>query len=294
MDDQALRVLRIAMTTTAEHLLDHLCAAEDDPNPAPATLLLAAHPDDEVIGAGARLGRLRSTVTIAHVTDGSPRDGRDAQANGFASPQAYSRARRAELDAALALAGIDSGNLIELGFCDQEASIRLIEISRRVAALLRELRPLVLLTHAYEGGHPDHDATAFAAHAACAMLRADSRPAPVLIEMTSYHNSPTGIETGAFLGADGHAVTTLALSEQQRARKRQMLDCFTTQRQTLQYFRCDVERFRIAPPYDFCWPPHEGVLYYEMFSWGMTGRRFCELAREAADALRLRASLQAV
>jgi LmbE family N-acetylglucosaminyl deacetylase len=291
MDDQALRVLRIAMTTAVEHPLDRLCAAEDDSNPAPATLLLAAHPDDEVIGAGARLGRLRSAVTIAHVTDGSPADGRDARANGFESTQAYASARRGELAAALALAGIDAGSAIELGFRDQEASHRLVDVSRRLFSILRELGPLVLLTHAYEGGHPDHDATAFAAHAACAMLRAQGQPAPALIEMTSYHNSPAGIETGTFLPADGRPVTTLVLPEHQRARKRRMLDCFATQRQTLEYFRCNIERFRGAPRYDFSRPPHEGTLYYEMFPWGMSGRRFCELACEAAGALEVRSWL---
>jgi LmbE family N-acetylglucosaminyl deacetylase len=280
-----------AMAPPAERLLQQLCAAEDDPAETPATLLLAAHPDDEVIGAGARLWRLRPAVTIVHVTDGSPRDGRDALAHGFEGGEAYARARRAELQAALAMAGIDSSATVELGFRDQDAAHHLVEISRRVASLLRELRPLVLLTHPYEGGHPDHDATAFAAHAACALLRENNQPAPALIEMTSYHNSPIGIETGTFLTAEGCPVRSLALSERQRAEKRRMLDAFATQRQTLQQFRCDVERFRAAPRYDFSRPPHQGSLYYEVFPWGMTGGRFCELAQGAKSELGLHADV---
>ena len=47
-----------------------------------------------------------------------------------------------------------------------------VEVARE-QALARVLRPLlagtrVVVTHAYEGGHPDHDAVAFAVHAAVA------------------------------------------------------------------------------------------------------------------------------
>ena len=37
-----------------------------------------------------------------------------------------------------------------------------------------------------------------------------------------------------------------------------MLDCFSSQREMLGYFRCDTERFRVAPLYEFGLPPHEG------------------------------------
>ena len=46
-------------------------------------VIVVAHPDDEVIGAGALLGHLRG-VTILHVTDGSPRDPADALRAGLA------------------------------------------------------------------------------------------------------------------------------------------------------------------------------------------------------------------
>ena len=42
---------------------------------APRTVLLAAHPDDETIGASAALHRLPD-VTVAYLTDGAPRDTR--------------------------------------------------------------------------------------------------------------------------------------------------------------------------------------------------------------------------
>ena len=66
---------------------------------------MVAHPDDEVIGASALLMRVPE-LRLLHVTDGAPRDLRDAQAAGFAGWQDYAQARGHELAAALALAGI--------------------------------------------------------------------------------------------------------------------------------------------------------------------------------------------
>ena len=47
--------------------------------------VVAAHPDDETIGAGASLGLLRTPVLV-HVTDGAPRSGHDARARPATPP----------------------------------------------------------------------------------------------------------------------------------------------------------------------------------------------------------------
>ena len=52
---------------------------------------------------------------IVHLTDGAPADRSDARAAGFASCQDYARARRAELLAAMRLAGIPAVRLREIG-----------------------------------------------------------------------------------------------------------------------------------------------------------------------------------
>lgn len=234
------------------------------------TLLVAAHPDDEVIGAGSRLAQL-GKLTIAHVTDGAPRNLIDARNGGFDSWQEYARERHREMLAALSVAEIHA-ETIGLGIPDQETALRLPETIERLAALIRETAPDRVLTHPYEGGHPDHDACAFAVHAAAGRV-------PVY-EFTSYHARAGGIEAGEFLDA-GDEVVTVRLTPAEQERKRAMLDCFRTQRQTLAMFDVLVERYRPAPRYDFSRPPHAGQLLYERYDWGMTAARFTELARAA-------------
>jgi len=248
--------------------------------------IVAAHPDDEVIGAGAQLPRLPG-ATIVHTTDGAPRDLRDAQAAGFACWQAYASTRRDELAAALRLAGLPAGAARTLGMPDQRASFDLVALTRALVAILEELRPEVVITHPYEGGHPDHDATAFAVHAACALLARRGQRPPSLLEMTSYHAGDGGLVTAGFLPWPGSEVTTLVLDAQARARKRELVACFATQRAVLAQFPIEVERFRPAPAYDFARPPHAGRLFYEHFDWGVDGRRWRDLARAALASLGL-------
>src|SRR4051794_27260939 len=83
-------------------------------NPCPRILLIAPHPDDEVIGAGTRLPYWRDNIIIAHVTDGSPPNLIDASEDGFSTCQEYARHRRLELSRALKLAGIGPAQLREL------------------------------------------------------------------------------------------------------------------------------------------------------------------------------------
>lgn len=266
--------------------MSKLCAAVDDPRPAPSTVIAVAHPDDEVIGAGARLLRLHDAVFV-HVTDGAPRDPSYAAAAGFGTREDYARARREELAAALGLAGISPERMRRLDLIDQEASFHLAALSRRMAEIMRELRPEAALTLPYEGGHPDHDATAFAVHAACRLLREENIAPPAIIEMTSYHERGGAMSTFEFLPHHGQPVVTLILSEAERDLKRRMIDCFITQREALRAFPLELERFRPAPLYDFTRPPHRGLLYYERFDWGMAGDRWRSLARAALAELHI-------
>jgi LmbE family N-acetylglucosaminyl deacetylase len=212
---------------------------------------------------------------------------RDAAAHGFATREDYAAARRRELDAALTAGGIAVAHRLALGAADQEASLQLAPLARRLADLLAEIRPALVLTHAYEGGHPDHDAAAFIVHAACGLMKS---AAPPIIEMASYHAQDGGFLAGEFLPDGEVAPTILTLDERECALKRRLFECFATQRAVLAAFPIGVERFRPAPACRFDRPPHPGALYYEGFPWGVTGARWRELAAAALAELGLATS----
>lgn len=252
-----------------------------------AVLVVAAHPDDETVGAGVQLCRLGGAARVVHLTDGAPRHGDDAREAGFGTREEYAAERRRELVAALEVAGVPAEATACLGYADQEATSHLPEAARRVREEVERHRPRLVLAPAYEGGHPDHDAAAFAAAAACTLARRARSPHDALLaEYPLYHAGPDGPWEPGFLPAAGTEVS-LVLSPGEEERKRRMVACFASQRRVLERLACDRERFRCEPAHDFTRPPHPGVLQYESFPWGMTGERFRALAAEALRELGL-------
>jgi LmbE family N-acetylglucosaminyl deacetylase len=224
--------------------------------------------------------RFRGQFLIT-VTDGAPRNQYDSRAYGFSSTDEYSRARHDELRRALDCAGF-TGRAEEFGIPDQEASFHLAELVGRLYDLLRKAQPECVFTHPYEGGHPDHDACAFVVHRAVARLAVRTGRAPMIIECAFYHAGAESAEPGGFLPAPGETREIVhVLTPAERAIKREMIECFATQRNTLGNLASDCERFRIAPEYDFHTQPHPGRLLYESYDWGMTAARFCQLAQKA-------------
>lgn len=253
--------------------------------PAPCGMLVFAHPDDEVIAMGARLARYRSSV-IVHVTDGAPRANWESHSHGFPRREDYAASRESELQRALASAGLAQVRRISLQVPDQEASLNLVYLVRELRHLLAAHTPEVIFTHPYEGGHPDHDACAFAVERAIAMARTTKSRPPTPIEAAFYHLGPQGIQTGCFLPRPGSPEELLwPLSPEEQQRKKDLLACFVTQTEMLRNFLYPYERFRIAAEYSFSEPPHGGRVLYENYAWGMTARRFCNLVCAADRTL---------
>jgi LmbE family N-acetylglucosaminyl deacetylase len=254
--------------------------------PESTVIVVAAHPDDEVIGLGSRFRQFGSRLRIVHVTDGSPHNLADAHNVGLSNREDYAAIRFEESLCAAAHGGVARSQFLRIGLVDQEAVHDLPHLARMLLTIFTDEHPSLVYTHPYEGGHPDHDATAFAVHAAARLLET----APEIWEFTSYHAGPQGMVTGCFLPDPDREVISHDLSRRQRAIKQAMFDCFRTQQHILSYFDPGLERFRLAPDYDFTAPPHSGQLNYERFDWGTTGRQFRQLAGEALEQLGLKSN----
>lgn len=250
-------------------------------------MIVVAHPDDETLGIGAQLHRFDDALLV-HATDGAPRDGEDARNYGFATVADYAAARREELAAALRAGAAGHVRTLGVGIPDKQVIAGLPGLIGRIADLLRDRRPAAVFTHVYEGGHPDHDAVAFAVHTACGLLN----ESPAIIEFPLYHRACGSFVTGQFIKSEyrrrpGSAEWVFDLDAADIARKRAMLDCFRTQRWLFEPFDLSVERLRPAPEYDFWEPPHAGELHYETLGWGITGAVWRRAAAAALDRLGL-------
>jgi LmbE family N-acetylglucosaminyl deacetylase len=250
-------------------------------------VIVGAHPDDETIGAGARLAHAASAHVVV-LTDGAPSDRRfyPAVARGL-SRSAYARMRRAETVAALRLAGIDESRIVTLGGRDQEAVFEMVTLTQRLLSIVAELRPEVLVSHAYEGGHPDHDTAAFVAHAVAALMRERGGEAPLVLEMTSYFDRAGVSVRGEFIPAEGVRSAEVTLDEEDRRLKQSMLSTYASQREVLGSFGVALERFRTAPRYDFGSPPHDGTLHYARAGFPVAPTLWRGLARAATRRLGL-------
>jgi LmbE family N-acetylglucosaminyl deacetylase len=270
-------------------LLDRFCSTDNAGQSTLTTLIVVAHPDDESIGAGARLRHLGDAYVI-DVTDGAPRDDSCVLRHGYQKREEYAEARRRELHDAMVIAGLPEDRLISLDFVDGEATLRLAELCLKVTELIDSIRPDVVLTHPYEGGHTDHDATAFAVHLACGVLRREGASPPAVFELTSYHARDGQKVVQEFLphARADRGQRKVTLSEEDRGIKQRIFECFGTQRTVLEKFGTEFEKFRPAPRYVFTQPPHAGTLNYELYGDPDRGKTWREYAERALRILRMR------
>jgi LmbE family N-acetylglucosaminyl deacetylase len=251
----------------AQELLAGLAQGPAGTLPADDVAVVLAHPDDETIGCGGQLHRMLG-VTVMVVTDGAPRS-----LGVGARRQAAVRAR--EWHEALSIAGIPVGARRMLAIPDQGASFEIAHIADEIADALRRRRTRVVLTHAYEGGHPDHDATAMAVHRAVHTLSREGRDVGI-IEMPFYRDVDGRFAWQSFHPDErcSSSQIDVPLSRLQIRIKAAMRDAHASQAQVLRYVAPDREMFRLAPDYDFHGAANGGHLLYERLDLGLDGARW--------------------
>lgn len=264
-----IRWVALAAAAVAVLLVAHfLFRARPQPLPEEAPprfgrlLVVAAHPDDETIGAGVLMARTRQQggqvrVVIVNTGIAAWRPGDHA---------ALFAERRAETLAALGLAGVPSESVTFLGVPDLESGQRLSFIIDHLRAVMRSFQPDGVVVSAWEGAHPDHDLSHFAA-----VMATEGGTAARIWEFPEYNRRFLKTGRAGFLQENWPCVD-LALTPEEMDLRRAMMACFPSEGPFVRRFGDQPEMLRPLPRYDYRVPPDvlpyrqlfgsKGLLYY--------------------------------
>jgi len=221
-------------------------------------LILIPHPDDEVVGCCAAVGRAHAggaKLFGAYLTTGVP-----ARECLWKWQRAhYDRRVRRRKDEALSAA-----KLLDI----EPAFFRDIP-TRTLKTWLKETRDAliqavqrfeidILWAPAYEGGHQDHDTANFLASTLLGFAE--------VWEFSEYHFFNGKVTSQEFLSPSG-TEEILRLEGRERELKRRALSCYRSERGNLRHIRTRQEAFRPLAAYDYTRPPHGGKLFYRRFQW---------------------------
>lgn len=135
----ALRALRRVGTDVTEVTARRAC------------LVVAPHPDDETLGAGATIMRKVDAGTPVHVvvaTDGSK--------SPVGDPAEVAALRSAELRAACSVLGLSEADVTRLGFVDAELAGKEEALAAAIAEVVAAWRPTEVLVTGENDPHEDH------------------------------------------------------------------------------------------------------------------------------------------
>jgi len=157
---QAVAAVRGSLTSRLEQLFIWFARPLVLENRGRPCLVVAPHPDDETLGCGATIARVRAMgmdVHVAVVTDGRghPPD--------FPDPDGLAELRRGETLRACKLLGVAASEVKFLGFHDGRAADSVEAIEERLFAIIMEINPDPIFVPFAIDNHADHRAVAVAA-----------------------------------------------------------------------------------------------------------------------------------
>jgi LmbE family N-acetylglucosaminyl deacetylase len=221
-------------------------------------LILAPHPDDEIVACGIAASRALATgaqVFALYLTTGIPAPAALWPWQRAGHP-ARVRHRRAEAEAAAALIGVEPAAFLDLP--SRQLRQHLDETAGEITKAIAGCGAEALWVPAFEGAHQDHDS----ANALAARFR-DRLP---VWEFAAYNFAGRQVRANRFPAERG-GETVLGPTPAEARLKREALACYASERGNLRHIRVEREVCRKLPRYNYAAPPHPGQLFRERFHW---------------------------
>ena len=221
-------------------------------------LILAAHPDDEVVACAAAIGRARklgANVFTLYLTNGciEPESLWPWQRKSYGF---FVARRRAEGELAAHFLGVTP-----VGWSPRPSR----HLWRHLPDVYAEVRRAAethaidqIWVPAYEGGHADHDALN-------AVGQKLAKSASVL-EFAEYNFFNDETCAQKFPSPNG-TEETLSLTFEEQDQKKRALKIYDSEQGNLGYIGVKRECYRPIAAYDYAIPPHAGTLWYTRFHW---------------------------
>jgi LmbE family N-acetylglucosaminyl deacetylase len=221
-------------------------------------LLLAPHPDDEIVACGITAFRAHhsgAAVFVLYLTTGVPPSDRlwRWQQAGY---DARIARRRAEAIAAAPLMALRLAGFLDIP--SRRLIAHLDDVAAAVERALAETAADCLWVTGFDGAHQDHDA----ANAIAAQF-ADR---VAVWEFAAYNYAGGKVRSNRFPDARG-GVIELNLNDQEQELKRHALSLYASERGNLAHIKTAAEAYRPLPRRDYATPPHPGTLFRERFQW---------------------------
>jgi LmbE family N-acetylglucosaminyl deacetylase len=220
-------------------------------------LVLAPHPDDEIVACGiaARRARLAGArIFVLFLTTGVPE--RETlwpwQRGGHAARVAR---RREEARTATGLIGEPIGFL---DYPSRQLRHHLAAAAIETGRMIAECGADELWVPAFEGAHQDHDAANALAAQFCDLL-------PVY-EFAAYNLAGGRVRSNQFPDRREDD-RSFELTADEVAMKQRALACYASERGNLKHIGAKQESWRPLPRHDYGAPPHPGRLFRERFHW---------------------------
>jgi LmbE family N-acetylglucosaminyl deacetylase len=246
-------------------------------------MVLVAHADDESVGYGALLQKMREPMVVI-ATDGSPRD--EYFWRRFGSREAYRAVRRDEARRAMQAVGVRELVLLaeaDERLEDQRLFLNLGAAYARLQELVERKRPEAIATLAYEGGHPDHDSCSLLAAGLGERFSVPVWETPVYARESCGAGGESGMLVQRFLCESGDEAT-VEISEGELERKLAMCAQYASQGDFLRTFDARREIVRPQVKYDYFRAPHAGPTNYEQWQWWMSAQEVCAKFAEFLEA----------